>query len=50
LAAIERRLRIVGLKAARDELFRLRKARRIDDEALRRMVREIDLAETRYGA
>jgi CPA1 family monovalent cation:H+ antiporter len=48
LLNIERRLRVAGLKAARDELYGLRRTRRIEDEALRRMVREIDLAEKRY--
>jgi CPA1 family monovalent cation:H+ antiporter len=47
LAEIERRLRLAGLRAARDELYHLRQARRIEDQALRRMVREIDLAEAR---
>lgn len=50
LAGIEERLRIVGLRAARDELYRLRRTRRIGDETLRQIVREIDLAETRYTA
>jgi CPA1 family monovalent cation:H+ antiporter len=50
LVEIERRLRVAGLKAARDELFRLRRARQIEDGTLRRIVREIDLAETRYTA
>ncbi|MCO6416552.1 Na+/H+ antiporter [Siccirubricoccus sp. KC 17139] len=44
---IERRLRLAGLKAARDALYRMRRAGRIEDEVLRRMVREIDLAEAR---
>ena len=50
LVDVERRLRIAGLKAGRDELYRLRRERRIEDETLRRMVREIDLAEARYAA
>jgi len=45
---IERHLRVAGLRAARDRLFQLRRARQIDDEALSQMVREIDLAEAQY--
>ena len=50
LMEAERQLRSAGLRASRDELYRLRRARRIDDETLRRMVRDIDLAEARYGS
>lgn len=49
IAAIERRLRLAGLKAERDALYRLRRARQIEDTTLARMVREIDLAEARYA-
>jgi CPA1 family monovalent cation:H+ antiporter len=49
IAAIERQLRLAGLKAERDALFRLRRARRIEDGTFARLVREIDLAEARYG-
>jgi NhaP-type Na+/H+ or K+/H+ antiporter len=49
IATIERRLRLAGLKAERDALFRLRRVRQIEDGTLARMVREIDLAEARYA-
>jgi CPA1 family monovalent cation:H+ antiporter len=47
---IERQLRLVGLRAERNELFRLARERQIDGEAARRLVREIDLLEAHYGA
>ena len=47
---IERQLRLAALRAERDEIFRMARAREIGDEAARRMVREIDLLEARYGA
>lgn len=50
IANIERRLRIVGLRAERDELYRLRRKRQLGDMTLRRMVRTIDLTEARYTA
>ena len=50
LMEAERQLRSAGLRAARDELYRLRRERRIDDETIRRMVRDIDLTEARYGS
>ena len=49
IVEIERRLRLVGLKAERDTLFKLRRARKIEDGTFTRLVREIDLAEARYG-
>jgi Na+/H+ antiporter len=45
VAEAERRLRIQALAAERDELFRLRRAREIDDGLHRRLVQEIDLME-----
>ncbi|MBC9178019.1 Na+/H+ antiporter [Pseudoroseomonas ludipueritiae] len=50
IAGIERKLRLAGLKAERDALFHLRRAQRIEDNTFSRLVREIDLAEARYGA
>lgn len=50
LDSIERRLRLAGLQAERAELFRLARAREIEDDLSRRLVREIDLIETRYRA
>ncbi|KRB43186.1 Na+/H+ antiporter [Phenylobacterium sp. Root700] len=46
---IERQLRLAGLRAERDEIFRMARRRELDEEAARRMVREIDLLEARYG-
>jgi hypothetical protein len=44
-ADTERGLRLAALRAERDELYRLRRAREIDDDVHRRLVREIDLME-----
>jgi NhaP-type Na+/H+ or K+/H+ antiporter len=49
IAAIERRLRLAGLKAERDALYRLRRARQLEDATFARLVREIDLAEARHA-
>lgn len=49
LDLIERQLRLAGLRAERDTIFRLARARRLDDESTRKLVREIDLLEARYG-
>lgn len=46
---IERLLRLAGLRAERDEIFRMARRRELDEETARRMVREIDLLEARYG-
>jgi CPA1 family monovalent cation:H+ antiporter len=46
---IERQLRLVGVRAERDEIFRLSRDRRLDEEAVRRIVRELDLLEARYS-
>lgn len=46
---IERRLRLAGLAAEREELGRLARARRIDEEMARRLIREVDLQELRYS-
>ena len=45
--AIEQTMRLAGLRAARDELFRLARARRISDEVARKIVRRLDLQEAR---
>lgn len=45
---IERRLRLAGLAAEREELVRLGRQRLIDEETARRLIREIDLQELRY--
>ena len=46
---IERQLRLAGLRAERDEIFRMARRRELDEETARRMVREIDLLEARYA-
>ncbi|MBA4010801.1 MAG: Na+/H+ antiporter [Phenylobacterium sp.] len=46
---IERQLRLAGLRAERDTIFKLARARRLDDESARKLVREIDLLEARYS-
>lgn len=45
---IEREIRLAALKAERDEVFRLASARQIGSALAKKMVREIDLIETRY--
>jgi len=45
---VERQLRLAALRAERDEIFRLARARRLSDETVRKLVREIDLQETRF--
>ncbi|MEW5683817.1 MAG: Na+/H+ antiporter [Pseudomonadota bacterium] len=49
LEKIERQLRLVGLKAERDEIFRRARARQIEDEQARKLIRDIDLLEARYA-
>ena len=46
---IERRLRLIGLVAEREELVRLGRQRLIDEETARKLIREIDLMEARYA-
>lgn len=46
-SSIERTMRLAGLKAARDELYRLARKRTISDEVCRDSVRRIDLQEAR---
>ncbi|MBU1378621.1 MAG: Na+/H+ antiporter [Alphaproteobacteria bacterium] len=45
---IERRLRLAGLRAEREEIFRRARGRELDDVLARKLVREIDLLEARY--
>lgn len=47
---IERKLRLAGLRAERDEIYRIGRTRRLSDETARKLVREIDLAEARFGS
>jgi CPA1 family monovalent cation:H+ antiporter len=47
---IERKLRLAGLRAERDEIFSIARSRKLADEMARKLVREIDLLEARFGA
>ncbi len=47
---IERHFHLVALNAERDEIFRLSRTRQIEDDVMRKFVREIDLMEARYNA
>jgi CPA1 family monovalent cation:H+ antiporter len=47
IGEIERQLRLAGLRAERDELYRLVRARQVPEETVRKLVREIDLLEAR---
>ncbi|RVT69809.1 Na+/H+ antiporter [Agrobacterium sp. CNPSo 2736] len=47
---IERQLRLAGLRAERDEIYRIARARKLSDDASRRLVREVDLVEARMNA
>lgn len=50
MEGIELRMRLAGLNAEREEIFRLGRAREIGDDVVRKMVRELDLMEARYSA
>ncbi|WP_148715711.1 Na+/H+ antiporter [Chitinolyticbacter meiyuanensis] len=45
---IEQRLRLAGLRAERGELFRLTRTGQLDEEAARKLIRQIDLLEAQY--
>lgn len=47
---IERDLRLAGLRAERDEIFRIARDRQIDNDTAQKLIREIDLLEARYKA
>ena len=47
---IERKLRLAGLQAERDEIYRKARSRKLSDDAARKLVREVDLLEARFGA
>ncbi|MGQ0621174.1 MAG: Na+/H+ antiporter [Panacagrimonas sp.] len=47
--AIERQLRLVGLRAERDEILRIGRQHGIAELSLRKIVREIDLQEAQYS-
>jgi CPA1 family monovalent cation:H+ antiporter len=46
---VDKRLRLAALRAERDEIFRLSRARKVSEEIARKLIREIDLAEARYS-
>jgi CPA1 family monovalent cation:H+ antiporter len=46
---IERKLWLAGVKAERAEFFRLAKNRKLSEELMKKLVREADLAETRFS-
>ena len=46
---IERKLRLAGLGAERTELYRIARSHKLSDETARKLVREIDLLEARFG-
>lgn len=46
---IERRLRLVGLRAERAEFFRIARNHELSDEIARKLVREVDLLESRFA-
>ncbi len=47
---IEGRLRLAGLRAERAEIYRIARTHRLSDELARKLVREIDLQDARWGA
>jgi CPA1 family monovalent cation:H+ antiporter len=49
LEAIERKLRVAGLRGERAEIYKLSRKRAISQEALQKLVREIDLLEARFS-
>lgn len=46
---IERQLRLAGVRAEREVVFRLGRDRELDEEAAHRIIRELDLLEARYN-
>lgn len=47
--AVERELRIAGLRAERHEIYRELRARRLSSETAHKLIHEIDLQEARFG-
>lgn len=45
----ERQIRLAGLRAEREEIFRLARAQALSDEISRELVREVDLLEERLS-
>jgi CPA1 family monovalent cation:H+ antiporter len=50
LERIDRDLRLVALKAEREEIFRLARQHQLGSEVTRKIVRELDLLEARYAS
>lgn len=50
IAMTEKRLRLAGIEAERQSLYRLRRSHALDDVILRRLIREIDLVEARLAS
>ncbi|PZP40274.1 MAG: Na+/H+ antiporter [Pseudomonas fluorescens] len=48
IESIERELILIALKAERAELNRMTRARKLDEDTTRRLIRELDLAEARF--
>jgi CPA1 family monovalent cation:H+ antiporter len=48
MEVVERKLHLAGLRARRDEIFRLSRTGKVEDDIMRKLVREIDLMESRY--
>jgi CPA1 family monovalent cation:H+ antiporter len=49
IEGVERELRLAGIRAERDTVFRLARASALPEEIAGRMVRDLDLLETRYA-
>lgn len=47
---IERKLRLAGLRAERDAIYRSTRAHKLPEDIARKLVRELDLLETRFGS
>lgn len=45
---VERSLRLAGLRAERDEIYRIARRHHLPDETTRKLVREVDLLEARF--
>ncbi|RAI02311.1 Na+/H+ antiporter [Acuticoccus sediminis] len=48
-ADVERKLRLVSIRAERNEIYRRVRSRKLSEDAARKLVREIDLLEARFG-
>jgi CPA1 family monovalent cation:H+ antiporter len=47
---VERQMRLVAIRAEREEVYRLGRMRKLSDDIVRKLVREIDLVETRLNS